>query len=61
MYPNGVPGVFLRNSYFGFGFKRLDPATDGAKIRESLTQVNFQGLEPDRSWPLDATIDAFYI
>jgi hypothetical protein len=57
MYPNGVPGPFLRGLYSGIGFKHLDPATDGAKIRKSFTQ----NLEQDQSWDMDATTDSFYI
>jgi hypothetical protein len=57
MYPDGVPGTFLRGAYFGTGFKHLDPASDGTKIRQSESG----GLGQDYSWPLDPSTDAFYI
>lgn len=57
MYPDGVPGTFLRGAYFGTGFKHVDPVSDGTKIRQSESG----GLEQDHSWALDPSTDAFYL
>jgi len=57
MYPDGVPGTFLRGAFFGTGFKHLDPVSDGTKIRQSESG----GLEQDHSWDLDPSTDAFYL
>lgn len=59
MFPDGVPRECLGDEYRGFGFKHLDPATDGIKIRES-PEFNW-GLRADRFWPLDPMIDSFII
>jgi hypothetical protein len=57
MFTDGVPSSFLRGAFFGIGYKHLDPASDGAKIRLSESG----GFEQDHSWPLDPSTDAFYL
>jgi hypothetical protein len=57
MFPKGVPTECLGGE--GCGFKHLDPATDGIKIRES-PMFNW-GLKADRFWPLDPLIDSFIL
>ena len=57
MFEDGVPRECLGDE--GFGFKHLDPATDGIKIRESPL-FNWE-VAADRFWPLDPMIDSFIL